>query len=70
VNYTLNDGTYDPTDIEGNYWPNGPGDSNSKGVVVKNNHNITSPSQIPSSIIDAGGIESPYRSILSWKPAA
>jgi hypothetical protein len=70
VNYTANDGTYDPTDIEGNYWPNGPGDSNSKGVVVKGNHNITSSSQVPSSIVNAAGIESQYRSILSWKPAA
>ena len=70
VNYTLNDGTYDPTDIEGNYWPNGPSDSNSKGVVIAGNHNITDPGQIPSSIIGAGGIETPYQSILSWKPAA
>jgi len=70
VNYTLNDGTYDPADIEGNYWPNGPSASNSKGVVVANNHNITDPSQIPSSIISAGGIESQYQSILNWQPAA
>jgi hypothetical protein len=68
-NYTLNDGTNDPTLIEGNYWPNGPGDSNSKGVVVQNNHNITSPSQIPASMISAGGIESQYQSILNWQPA-
>jgi hypothetical protein len=69
VNYTLNDGTNDPTDIEGNYWPNGPGDSNSLGVKIAGNHNITSSSQVPSSIVDAGGIESQYHSILSWQPA-
>src|SRR5262249_17461485 len=68
-NYTPNDGSYDPSDIEGNYWPNGPSDSNSKGVVVANNHNITDPSQIPSSIINAGGIEARYQSILNWQPA-
>jgi hypothetical protein len=68
-NFTLNDGTFDPTDIEGNYWPNGPSDANSGGVVLANNHNISGPGQIPSSIIANGGIEPAYRSILTWRPA-
>ena len=68
-NYTKNDGTNDPLDIEGNYWPNGPKDSNSKGVVIKGNHNITSSSQVPAAIINAAGIESQYQSILTWTPA-
>jgi len=69
VNYTLNNGTNDPLDIEGNYWTKGPSDSSSKGVVIKGNHNITSASQIPSGITSAAGLESGFTSILSWKPA-
>jgi hypothetical protein len=69
TNYTLNDGTYDPTDIEGDYWPAGPSDYDQKGVVIRNNHNITDPDQIPSTVIAAGGIESAYTSILGWQPA-
>ncbi len=52
-NYTAGDGTYDPTDIEGNYWPSGPSDYDSKGVLIQNNHDITTASQVPSSIIAA-----------------
>ncbi|MFF7654391.1 right-handed parallel beta-helix repeat-containing protein [Streptomyces sp. NPDC007983] len=67
-NYTLGDGTYDPTDIEGNYWPNGPADYDDKGVLIQKNHNIADPDQIPSSLIAAAGIESSYKSILDWQP--
>jgi hypothetical protein len=69
TNYTLNNDTYDPLDIENNYWPNGPADYDAKSVLIKNNTNITSSSQIPSSIVAAAGIQNPYTSILSWKPA-
>src|SRR2546429_6403573 len=69
TNYTKNDGTRDPLDIEGNYWTNGPADTNSKGVLIKGNHNITSPSQVPAAIINAAGIEAQYQSILNWTPA-
>ena len=69
TNYTLNNGTYDPLDIEHNYWTKGPANENSKSVVIANNTNITSASQIPASIISAAGIQSPYTGILSWTPA-
>jgi hypothetical protein len=69
TNYTLNNGTYDPLDIEGNYWTNGPSDTNSKSVLIKGNHNISGASGVPSSISSAAGLESAYTSILSWKPA-
>ncbi len=68
TNYTLNNGTYDPLDIEGNYWTNGPAPYNAKAVLIKNNTNITSSSQIPASIVANAGIQPPYTSILSWKP--
>ncbi|HEY0808263.1 MAG TPA: right-handed parallel beta-helix repeat-containing protein, partial [Pseudonocardiaceae bacterium] len=69
VNYTLNNGTDDPLDIEGNWWTKGPKDMNSKSVLIQGNHNITSPSQIPASIVSAAGIESADVGILSWRPA-
>ena len=47
----------------------GPANMNSKAVLIQNNHNITSPSQIPASIVSAAGIESGLTGILGWKPA-
>jgi hypothetical protein len=69
TNYTLNDGTYDPLDIEHDYWTNGPADENSKSVLIANNTDITSASQIPAAITSAAGIQSPYTSILNWTPS-
>jgi len=69
VNYTLNNGTDDPLDIENNWWTKGPANMNSKSVLIQNNHNITSSSQIPASIVSAAGIESADTGILSWQPA-
>lgn len=69
TNYTLNNGTDDPLDIENNYWTNGPANMNSKSVLIQNNHNITSASQIPASIVSAAGIESADTGILNWQPA-
>ncbi|WP_194898672.1 glycosyl hydrolase family protein [Catenulispora pinisilvae] len=61
--------TYDPTDVEGNYFENPAGYTTGGGVTVKNNTTITSPSQIPTSITANAGIESAYQSILSWTQA-
>src|SRR5437763_1042315 len=60
----------DPIDIEGNYWTKGRADSTANGVIIKNNHPITSPSQIPSSIVDNAGLESAFQSLLNWQPAS
>jgi hypothetical protein len=38
-------------------------------VLIANNTNITSASQIPAAITSAAGIQSPYTSILNWTPA-
>jgi hypothetical protein len=70
VDYTANDGNYDPLDIENNYWQNGSADSSSKKVVLKNNHSITGASGVPASIVANAGIEKSYAAILNWKPAA
>ncbi|TDU01737.1 hypothetical protein EDD99_0108 [Streptomyces sp. 846.5] len=69
VNYTLNDGSYDPLDIEGNYWTNGPADYDQKSVLIAGNHNITDPSQIPAAITAAAGLEPTYQSLLTWQAA-
>jgi hypothetical protein len=38
------------------------------GVLVKDNHKITGPSQIPTSIVDNTGLEPAYRILLTWTP--
>src|SRR5204862_3558030 len=66
---TANDGNNDPLDIENNYWDKGPADSTSKGVIIKNNHPITDPDQIPAAIVDNAGLENGFRDLLQWRPA-
>jgi parallel beta helix pectate lyase-like protein len=61
--------TYDPTDIENNYWENGVGNTSSSGVTVKGNHAITSPSQIPASIVNNAGLEPTFTNLKNWKQA-
>jgi hypothetical protein len=61
--------TYDPTDVENNYWMNGVGNTSSSGVTVKGNHAITSASQIPASIVNNAGLEPGFKSLLNWKQA-
>jgi len=69
VNYTKNDGTKDPLDIENNYWETGPTDTvNSGGIIHKNNHKISGASGVPASIKNAVGVESAYKDILTVKP--
>jgi hypothetical protein len=59
----------DPLDIQENWWTKGRADTDgSSGVLVKNNHKITNPNQIPKSIVDNAGLEAAYRSLLNWKP--
>jgi hypothetical protein len=70
-NFTKNDGTNDPLDLEGNFWETGPTtDSNSKGVIHKNNHKITGQSGVPAAILNAAGLEAAFTDILNWKPVA
>ena len=61
--------TYDPTDVENNYFENQAGYTTGGGVVVENNTTITSPSQIPSSIVANAGLESAYQGLLNWAQA-
>ena len=70
VDYTANNGNYDATDIENNYWENPPGTKSGKGLIIANNHTITNPSQIPASIVHNAGLEAAYQGLLNWTPAA
>lgn len=60
---------YNPYVISGNYWMKPPPETTGGGVIIQDNHKITSPAQIPASIVDNAGLEDEYRSILAWKPA-
>jgi hypothetical protein len=70
VNYTKNDGTQDPLDLEDNYWETGPTDTKTGPVIHKNNHKISGASGVPASIRSAAGLEAPFKDILTVKPAA
>jgi len=61
--------TYDPTDVEKNYFQNPSGYTTGGGVTVANNTTITSASQVPASIVANAGIETAYKSVLSWTQA-
>jgi Right handed beta helix region len=60
---------YDPYLINGNYWMKVPPETTGGGVTITNNHAITAPSQIPTSITGNAGLEAAFTSILNWKPA-
>ncbi len=61
--------TYDPTDVENNFWQNPSGYTTGGGVTVANNTTITAASQIPSSITANAGLEPAYQGLLSWSQA-
>lgn len=61
--------TYDPTDVEDNYFQNPAGYTTGGGVTVAKNTTITAASQIPSGIAANAGIEAAYHSVLTWKQA-
>jgi hypothetical protein len=48
---------------------NGVGNTSSSGVTVTGNHAITSPTQIPASIINNAGLEPTFKNLLNWKQA-
>lgn len=69
TDYTANNGNFDATDVENNYWENPANVTTGKGVTVANNHVITSASQIPTSIVNNAGLEAAFQGILNWQPA-
>jgi hypothetical protein len=69
TDYRDNLRNFDPLLVEENWCDRCPADSNAKKVVVRNNHPITNPSEIPSSIVDNAGLEPAFEHLLNWRPA-
>ena len=66
--YDGNDGkTFDPLDVESNYWQQGAPDSSEKNVTVKANHIISAVSQSPASIVEKAGLQAEYKDILNQR---
>ncbi|GAA1984533.1 right-handed parallel beta-helix repeat-containing protein [Catenulispora subtropica] len=61
--------TYDPTDVEDNFFQNPSGYTTGGGVTVANNTTITGASGVPASITAGAGIEAAYQNILRWVQA-
>ncbi|NUR29732.1 MAG: right-handed parallel beta-helix repeat-containing protein [Catenulispora sp.] len=61
--------TYDPTDVENNYFQNPAGYTTGGGVTVADNTTISGASGVPASIAANAGIESAYQGILQWVQA-
>ncbi|WP_344669225.1 right-handed parallel beta-helix repeat-containing protein [Catenulispora yoronensis] len=61
--------TYDPTDVENNYFQNPAGYTTGGGVTVANNTTITGASGVPAAITAAAGIEAAYQGVLQWVQA-
>jgi hypothetical protein len=62
--------TYDPLDIESNYWQQGTQDTSEKNVTVKGNHIVNAVSQAPASIVEKAGLQPEYRDLLKLSFAA
>jgi hypothetical protein len=64
-NTTAGDGSYDPEDVEHNWWEGGEPASSAKQVTLAHNQLITGPGDAPSSIVDNAGLEPAYRGLLT-----
>lgn len=65
--------TRDPLTIANNWWQQGDADSSKDNVTEKGNRLIHSLAQVPQEVLDAAGLEPPFRSLLDrrfGKPAA
>src|SRR6266545_1962033 len=69
-NYGPGGTVFDPYLIEENHWMKPPTEQTGGGLVIRNNHTITSPGQIPATIVANAGLEPAYQGILGWKPVA
>jgi hypothetical protein len=61
--------TYDPTDVENNYFQNPSGYTTGGGVTVANNTTITGASGVPAGITANAGVEAAYPGVLTWVQA-
>jgi hypothetical protein len=61
---TAGDGSYDPEDVEHNWWEGGDPASSAKRVTLAHNQLITGPAGAPASVVDNAGLEPAYRGLL------
>jgi hypothetical protein len=71
--YAGEGGGLDHENVTGNYWDNRSGNgshgqlpTHSGSCTVSGNHDITTQSQVPASILADAGLESSYRGLLNW----
>lgn len=57
-------GNNDPTLVKDNWWEEGTSDGDNKGLVTTGNRIMTSPADVPASIIENAGLEPAYEGIL------
>lgn len=63
-------GNNDPTLVKENWWEEGSGDSDNKGLVTTDNHIIAAPSDAPAAILSNAGLEPAYRGLLNRRIGA
>lgn len=68
LDYVLNNGSYDPQVVDGNYWQQGDPNSSLRNVTESGNTIIAGPAQAPASIVSQAGIELRFGAVRSWKP--
>jgi hypothetical protein len=61
--------TFDPTDVEDNFFQNQAGTTTGGGVTVANNTTISGASGVPASIVNNAGLEPAFKGILNWTQA-
>lgn len=68
VDYAAGDGSDDPLLVEDNFFDAPLPDSDAKSVVVRGNHLIGGAGDVPYALLDAAGLEAPYRVLLDEHP--
>ncbi|MDE1163363.1 MAG: right-handed parallel beta-helix repeat-containing protein [Acidobacteriaceae bacterium] len=55
---------FDPIAVLDNWWEQGDHDNDTKNVVERGNHLITSLTQVPAAVLAKAGLEAPFRDLL------
>ncbi|NEA57341.1 fibronectin type III domain-containing protein [Streptomyces sp. SID13666] len=63
-------GNNDPTLVKDNWWEEGTGDGDNKGLVTTGNRIIAAPSDAPAAIVANAGLEPAYRGLLNRRIGA
>ncbi|MGW1622750.1 right-handed parallel beta-helix repeat-containing protein [Streptomyces sp. NPDC002172] len=63
-------GNNDPTLVKDNWWEEGTADGDNKGLVTTGNQIMAGLSDVPSTVLDAAGLEPAYRHLLDRRTGA